>query len=68
MDALRDLGATDVDQLFEVHSKLGQTLFRDVLSLVVHRRRGSVLVECDPGSDLEGPAIKEKPRRHRLGA
>ena len=38
MNPLRDFGATNVDQLFELHSELGQALFRDVLSLVVHRR------------------------------
>ena len=37
VDSLRDLGASDVDQLLELGSQLGQTLFRDVLSPVVHR-------------------------------
>jgi hypothetical protein len=39
VDTLGDLLAPDVDQLLEFRSELGQTLFRDVLSLVVHRGR-----------------------------
>jgi len=39
VDALRNLLAPDVDQLFELGSELGQTFFGYVLSLVVHRGR-----------------------------
>src|SRR5664279_3792282 len=59
VDPLRDLRAPNVGQLLQLRAKLDQVVFRDVLSLVIHRGAAPILVRpaepvgypapCDPG-------------------
>src|SRR5665811_2523313 len=63
VDPLRDLRSPNVGQLLQLRPKLGQTLFRDVLSLVIHRGGAPILVRPAETGRLSGtlrPGIRKK--------